>query len=75
MENVDDPPRPVINNLYLTETSVPVKVNITTIDSTDPSDYYIKLVIYTYLSMYYHTHVSILITLLIHFMKLHIQYM
>lgn len=48
MENVDDPPRPVINSLYLTEMSVPVKVNITTIDSTDPSDYYTKLVIHTY---------------------------
>ena len=46
MEKGDDPPRPVVNNLYLTEVTGPVKVNITTIDSTDPSDYYTKLIIY-----------------------------
>ena len=45
MENVDDPPKPVLNNLHLTEVTGPVKVNITTIDSADPSDSYTKLVV------------------------------
>ena len=59
MENVDDPPRPVLNNLYLNEVTGPVKVNITTIDSADPSDYYTKLVIHIipmYHHMYLHTY-------------------
>ena len=62
MENVDDPPRPVLNNLYLNEVTGPVKVNITTIDSADPSDYYTKLVIHIYLCIiinYVLTYVSV----------------
>ena len=44
--NVNDPPNPVLNNLYLTEVTGPVKINLTTIDSTDPMDNYTKLVVY-----------------------------
>ena len=42
--NVDEPPNPVLNNLYLTEVTGPMKINLTTIDSTDPLDNYTKLV-------------------------------
>ena len=45
-----------IYQVYLTEMTEPVKVNITTTDSTDPSDYYAKLVICVYLSMCYLVH-------------------
>ena len=45
-----------IYQVYLTEMTEPVKVNITTTDSTDPSDYYAKLVTCVYLSMCYLVH-------------------
>ena len=40
--NTDDPPAPVLFDLYLTETSGPVGINFTTIDSSDPMDNYTK---------------------------------
>ena len=49
MVNVDEPPNPVLNNLYLTENTGPVMINLTTIDSTDPMDNYTKLVDYNVL--------------------------
>ena len=52
MENTDDPPKPVLNNLYLTEISGLVKINLTTIDSADPEDYYTKSVVLLYIHNY-----------------------
>lgn len=46
MVNVDELPNPILNNLYLTEETGPVKINLTTVDSTDPLDNYTKLVNY-----------------------------
>ena len=51
MENTDDPPRPILNNLYLTEVAGLVKINLTTVDSADPQDYYTKLVLLPYAFM------------------------
>lgn len=44
--NTDETPYPVLNNLYLqlNDETGPVKINLTTIDSTDPQDEYIELV-------------------------------
>ena len=41
--NIDDIPNPVLNNLSLTEEDEPVRINLTTIDSTDPMDNYTRL--------------------------------
>lgn len=38
--NVDEVPYPILNNLYLTEVDGPVKINLTTVDLTDPLDNY-----------------------------------
>ena len=38
--NIDEPPDPILNNLYLTEVDGPVKINLTTVDLTDPLDNY-----------------------------------
>ena len=65
MENTDDPPMPVLNNLFLVEVAGPVKINLTTIDSADPQDYYTKLVVRTVaisycIGTYGYVHLSIL---------------
>ena len=45
--NVDEPPNPILNNLYLTdELTGPVMIDLTTIDSNDPMDNYTRLVVY-----------------------------
>ena len=40
--NTDDPPAPVLYDLHLNETSGPVRINFTTVDSSDPMDNYTK---------------------------------
>jgi len=43
--NTDDPPAPLLFDLYLNETSGPVGINFTTIDDSDPMDNYTKWVL------------------------------
>jgi len=46
--NTDDPPAPVLYDLHLNETSGPVRINFTTVDSSDPMDNYTKWVFTAY---------------------------